>query len=1106
MHELVLQWKEKVMSKHVEKDSLITARRSRRQNDRGAALATSLLIMSAMAAVSMTVLAVVTHESRIAGSDLKRTQTYYATAAGIEKMTNDFSDLFTKTTNPTTTQINNIAASYPSELVSDGFTFTKPDGTPNQSIDPSGTSQNVGIQSGPFSGLNATVTPYILTSTATHINTGTQVTLQRTINNFLIPIFQFGMFSNEDLEVHPGPPFAFNGRVHANGNLYVSGTMTFSSKVSTANELVVDLLRNGNTHDKAMNVKVGAITVPLTIGSMTNGPNIVGASQGARGYWPGSPNGTINTTWNTQSVAAAQTGVANQFGGQVLTGTTGGAPLLLPMQLEGNMTREIIKRVLPSDTQILRDSRYQSKSQIRILIDDEGNSATDAAGIPSGQGVNLSAFNPIPLPSGATNNTPGTHGGGRALWRIADNNTAESNAYNEGTSPRSWNQQQQNGAPVQADTVRGIKAPPPVKAITAATNANPIKITVANHGFSTGDKVFIANVLGNTNANGGYTITKVDSNNFTLNSRAGNASYTGGGTVYSFTAIPKSSNGYAIPPGSGITGRILIQIVDGNGVARDVTTEILSMGMTEGEPNAILHLQRPLWAAFTQGSRDASGAALNTGINGDPNYSNNLVDILNNTRLGASGQINIATGYPTQDATYGYLTSIADDTISGSQPIRSDMPGGIPDDGVCATSAQPVLCQLLSDWGTSDWNKNKNWNAIVPMNVYNIREGRINTSLAAGSVYERGITNVIEINMRNLARWVDGVFDNNLLAGTNAVSTNIASPDGYTIYVSDRRGDDVKSMTVNGSTFNATNGMVDNEDIYGPNGTLDGGEDVQQTGVLVKDTNELPDPAVLTAVSPGYGTDINKRAITVNDWINLASNNIDHKMFRSAVRLFNGENLQISGATGKLSQTKGITVSSENMVYIWGNYNTTGIDVAPPDGVSCLNDNSGVCRYLGNQVPTSIVCDAFFPLSKTFFDSQTSLYPDDFSKRSADRSPTVAQETSVRAAIIAGNNLSFLSATPDAGNSASGESRLNGGMHNFPRFLEDWSKRWNFVGSLIPLYHSTQAIGQYNADSSIYGPPIRNWAFDITFQTPSRLPPGTPLFQYIQPTGFKQVL
>jgi hypothetical protein len=65
----------------------------------------------------------------------------------------------------------------------------------------------------------------------------------RKINNYLVPIFQFGMFSNDDLEVHPGPQFTFNGRVHANGNLYVSGTTTFLSKVTTANELVVDVLR-----------------------------------------------------------------------------------------------------------------------------------------------------------------------------------------------------------------------------------------------------------------------------------------------------------------------------------------------------------------------------------------------------------------------------------------------------------------------------------------------------------------------------------------------------------------------------------------------------------------------------------------------------------------------------------------------------------------------------------------------------------------------------------------------------------------------------------------------------------------------------------------------
>jgi hypothetical protein len=80
-------------------------------------------------------------------------------------------------------------------------------------------------------------------------------------------------------------------------------------------------------------------------------------------------------------------------------------------------------------------------------------------------------------------------------------------------------------------------------------------------------------------------------------------------------------------------------------------------------------------------------------------------------------------------------------------------------------------------------------------------------------------------------------------------------------------------------------------------------------------------------------------------------------------------------------------------------------------------------------------------------------------------------------------------------------------MHNFPRFLETWSgRRFNFVGSLIPLYRSTQAVGPYNASSTIYNAPIRNWAFDVTFTNPAKLPPGTPQFQHVEPTGFRQIL
>jgi hypothetical protein len=1061
-------------------------RPARRSGERGAALAMAILMMGLLSVIALTVLAVVHTETKIAGSDLERTQACYASAAGIEKLTSDFSSLFAHTSRPTTAQFSDIADNYPTELTAEGYTFTQTVQVDAARLAEMGSNPSVTIPNGPFGGLIANLAPYTINTTAK--STSAECNLVRNMNNYLIPLFQFGMFSDEDIEIHPGPAFTFNGRVHANGNIYVNGDVKFLAKVTTANEFIYDVLRNGNTKTGAtVSMQVGAINVAINKGSMNNGPNIVGTSAGMRGYFPGSPNGTINTNWNVTSVATAVTGVANKFGGQLLTRTTGAALLKLPLQLDGNPVREIIKRTMPHDSVTLSESRYHSKAEIRILIDDESPSATDAAGIPAGQGIALSTFNPIPLPNSAT-----AGGGGRALWRIKDDGT-----YNE--TATSFVTQQQNGTAIQADTVRGVQTGPPIKAITGATNANPIKITCAGHGYSTGDKVFIKGVLGNTNANGGYTITRVDADNFTLNSRSGNAGYTAAtGTVYSFTAIPKSSNGTAIPAGAGLSGRILIQVVDSNGVARDVTQQILSMGITQGEPNAIVMLQRPLWVSFTQGSRDGSGLT-NTAADGTV-YANDMTDIMNKTAILADGEIRTSPG-PTQNAAdpnIGYLTGIVDDTAAGVNPIRSDLP---PVSGVS---------NLLTDWGTTNWASKGDWNAMVPINVYNVREGLINNSLTLNAVYERGITSVVELNMKNLARWMDGVYDTNLLAGTTAVSTNIGCPDGYVVYVSDRRGDNVRSMVdLSGATINSTNGMVDNEDIYGVNGTLDPGEDVQNKGVMVKDATELPDPVALpTSPAPyaNYGTDRNKRAIAVAAWMN------PNNYFRRAVRLFNGENLRVTGAANKLSATKGITVATENFVYIWGNYNTTGIN-GQPSGGSTLNDSSLTNYYLGNQVPASIVADAFFPLSKTWFDSDTALYPDDVNEGRADIAlPGVSSETAVRAAIIAGNNLSALAGSPDAGNSASGESRLNGGMHNFPRFLEAWTnaagttQRWNFVGSLIPLYHSTQALGQYNADSVIYSPPVRNWAFDSTLLTGTRLPPGTPMFQYIEPTAFREVL
>lgn len=69
-------------------------------------------------------------------------------------------------------------------------------------------------------------------------------------------------------------------------------------------------------------------------------------------------------------------------------------------------------------------------------------------------------------------------------------------------------------------------------AITAATNATPIAVTTASaHGLSSGNYVTISGVLGNTAANGTWSITVTGASTFTLTGSSGNAAYTSGGIV-----------------------------------------------------------------------------------------------------------------------------------------------------------------------------------------------------------------------------------------------------------------------------------------------------------------------------------------------------------------------------------------------------------------------------------------------------------------------------------------------------------------------------------------------------------------------------------------------
>ena len=105
-------------------------------------------------------------------------------------------------------------------------------------------------------------------------------------------------------------------------------------------------------------------------------------------------------------------------------------------------------------------------------------------------------------------------------------------------------------------------------------------------------------------------------------------------------------------------------------------------------------------------------------------------------------------------------------------------------------------------------------------------------------------------------------------------------------------------------------------------------------------------------------------------------------------------------------------------------------------------------------------------------------------------------------ALAAGKNINW----PTPSWSSDHDDGLDGGTHNFVRYLEDWGGQTLYYrGSLVSLYYSEYGSGTYKCCSSVYSPPSRDYSFDTDFLDPAQRPPGTPRLQDIVALGFRQL-
>ena len=187
----------------------------------------------------------------------------------------------------------------------------------------------------------------------------------------------------------------------------------------------------------------------------------------------------------------------------------------------------------------------------------------------------------------------------------------------------------------------------------------------------------------------------------------------------------------------------------------------------------------------------------------------------------------------------------------------------------------------------------------------------------------------------------------------------------------------------------------------------------------------------------------------------------------TAVRLINGGTLPVGG----------LTVASENAVYVQGDYNTgttgTNFNAVPANGLGNPDNTASPVVSGYTSQPAAVIGDAVMLLSNSWQDANSSL----------DLTARTATNTTYNTAIVSGFIPSGYQPTTGA------QYGYSGGANNFPRFLENWDTRYcTYYGSMVELFQSKTFTGQWDT-GVIYRPPLRRWNFDTSFRTTP--PPGS---------------
>jgi hypothetical protein len=209
----------------------------------------------------------------------------------------------------------------------------------------------------------------------------------------MVPLFQFGVFYNGDLEVSPGADMVLSGPVHTNGNLIArsqsgfANTVQFTDRVSAVGGLFAKTGFKGtiyNEYDSADSGPGG--TGPL---NFQNPSGTVTNIQNSSGVWRDHYYG--NSTVTTTSLSNFKTFATNTYAGNLTTSVHNVAKLELPGldDTANNAAHVCVEPASSADTAALIGSKFSRNVGLYIIVNPDDQSRTGT--LPDASTVTMAA-------------------------------------------------------------------------------------------------------------------------------------------------------------------------------------------------------------------------------------------------------------------------------------------------------------------------------------------------------------------------------------------------------------------------------------------------------------------------------------------------------------------------------------------------------------------------------------------------------------------------------------------------------------------------------------------------------------------------------------------